>query len=50
MTWAWHAVASVIETRSGFKILIRKLEKKRSYGRSRHRRKDDIELDVKEKG
>jgi hypothetical protein len=47
MKWSGY-VACVGETRSTYKILIKKPERKRPLGRYRHRWEDDIRMDLRE--
>jgi hypothetical protein len=49
MRWAAH-VARMEEMRNAYKILVGKPEGKRSVGRHRHRRRDNIRTDLKERG
>jgi len=48
-TWGEH-VARMGEMRNAYKILVGKLEGKRPLGRPGHRWKDNIRMDLKEKG
>jgi hypothetical protein len=36
------------EMRGGYKILVGKPERKRTHGRTRHRREDNIRIDLRE--
>jgi hypothetical protein len=47
MRWAGH-VARTRERRSVHRVLVGKPEGKRSFGRPRHRWKDNIEIDLQE--
>jgi len=41
-------VARMGEMRGGYKILVGKPERKRTHGRTRHRREDNIRIDLRE--
>jgi hypothetical protein len=47
MIWAGHA-ARMGGIRNAFNILVRKRERKSSLGTRRHRREDNIEMDLKD--
>ena len=49
MRWAGH-VARMGEGRSVYRVLVRKPERKRPGGRSRHRWENNIKLDLQEVG
>jgi len=49
MRWAGH-VARVMERRNAYRILVGKPEGKRSVGRPRRRRKDNIKMNLHEVG
>jgi hypothetical protein len=48
MRWAWQ-VAQMGEKRNAFRILVGKLEGKRSLGRHRRRWVDNIKIDLRER-
>jgi hypothetical protein len=45
MRWVGH-VALMVEMRNAYKILVRKPERKRPLGRSRHMWEDNIKMDL----
>jgi hypothetical protein len=47
MRWAGH-VARIGEKRNAYRLLVRKLEGRRPVGRPRHRRVDNIRMDLGE--
>jgi hypothetical protein len=49
MRWTWH-VACMEKMRNAYKILVRKLQRKRPCGRPRCRWENKIKIDLKETG
>jgi hypothetical protein len=49
MRWAWH-IARMGTKKNVYRVLVEKLEGKRSLGRPRRRWIDNIKLDIKEIG